>query len=201
MRFIPFIDKSKAIDFTAATTLARRLNDDFKVSPAPPQYDVKSLISAVSQALDEENVVLIGVTNKYYLRLKKALSLVLKSELYENAKIKQQVCDMESDAHELYYKFMNGNVIFPSEDGFYSGYAMSTNPHKIIVLPLSDEKYLPMLPKVKEFVLDNTTEYNEYEVLKESKNLSRRYARVFIISTLVSVISALGVALFEVLQG
>ena len=29
MKFIPFIDKTKAVDFTAATTLARRLNDDF----------------------------------------------------------------------------------------------------------------------------------------------------------------------------
>ena len=51
MKFIPFIDKTKAVDFTAATTLARRLNDDFKVSPAPPQYTVKSLIAALSAAL------------------------------------------------------------------------------------------------------------------------------------------------------
>ena len=69
MKFIPFIDKTKAVDFTAATTLARRLNDDFKVSPAPPQYTVKSLIAALSAALDEENVIVIGVTNKYYLKL------------------------------------------------------------------------------------------------------------------------------------
>lgn len=201
MRFVPFIDKTKAIDFTAATTLARRLNDDFKITPAPPQYEVKSVISCISQALNEENVVLIGVTNKYYLRLKKALSLVLKSELYENEKIKEQVCELESDAHELYYKFMNGNVIFPSDDGFYSGYGMSTNPHKIIVLPLSDEKYLPMLPQVKEFVLDRETEYNEYEVLKESKNISSKYARIFVVSSLVSIVAALGTALFEVLRG
>ena len=200
MRFIPFIDKTKAVDFTAATTLARRLNDDFKLSPAPPQYDVKSLVSAVSQALDEENIVVIGVTNKYYLKLKKALSIVLKTELYENEALKAEILAQDKEAHSLYYEFMNGNVIFRSEDGFYSGYAMSTNPHKIIVLPLGDEKYLPMLPKLKEFVLDRETEYNEGEILRESANASRKWARVFAVSSLLSVIAALGVAFFEVLR-
>lgn len=200
MRFIPFIDKTKAVDFTAATTLARRLNDDFKLSPAPPQYDVKSLVSAVSQALDEENIVVIGVTNKYYLKLKKALSIVLKTELYENEALKAEILAQDKEAHSLYYEFMNGNVIFRSEDGFYSGYAMSTNPHKIIVLPLGDEKYLPMLPKLKEFVLDRETEYNEGEILRESANVSRKWARVFAVSSLLSVIAALVVAFFEVLR-
>ena len=200
MKFIPFIDKTKAVDFTVATTLARRLNDDFKVSPAPPQYTVKSLIAALSAALDEENVIVIGVTNKYYLKLKKALSIVLKGSFYENANIKEKVLAADKDAHELYYKFMNGNVIFSSEDGFYSGYAISTAPHKIIVLPLGDEKYVPMLPAVKRFVLDAETEYNEAEVLRESEHESRRWARVFLISSLLSVIAALGVGLFEVLR-
>lgn len=200
MKFIPFIDKTKAVDFTAATTLARRLNDDFKVSPAPPQYTVKSLIAALSAALDEENVIVIGVTNKYYLKLKKALSIVLKGEFYENANIKQKVLATDKEAHELYYKFMNGNVIFSSEDGFYAGYAISTAPHKIIVLPLGDEKYAPMLPAVKRFVLDTATEYNEAEVLRASSMESRRWARVFAVSSLLSVIAALGVGLFEVLR-
>ena len=188
MRFIPFIDKTKAVDFTAATTLARRLNEDFKVSPAPPQYTVKSLIAALSQALDEENIVVIGVTNKYYLKLKKALAIVLKSELYESESVKQSVLEQEKDAHELYYKFMNGNVIFRSADGFYSGYGISAKPHKIIVLPLGDEKYLPMLDKVKSFVLDTAEEYNEAEVLSESSIESKRWARVFAILSLLSVI-------------
>lgn len=200
MKFIPFIDKTKAVDFTAATTLARRLNDDFKVSPAPPQYTVKSLIAALSAALDEENVIVIGVTNKYYLKLKKALSIVLKGEFYENTNIKEKVLATDKEAHELYYKFMNGNVIFSSEDGFYAGYAISTAPHKIIVLPLGDEKYAPMLPAVKRFVLDTATEYNEAEVLRASSMESRRWARVFAVSSLLSVIAALGVGLFEVLR-
>ncbi len=200
MKFIPFIDKTKAVDFTAATTLARRLNDDFKVSPAPPQYTVKSLIAALSAALDEENVIVIGVTNKYYLKLKKALSIVLKGEFYENTNIKEKVLATDKEAHELYYKFMNGNVIFSSEDGFYAGYAISTAPHKIIVLPLGDEKYAPMLPAVKRFVLDTATEYNETEVLRASSMESRRWARVFAVSSLLSVIAALGVGLFEVLR-
>ena len=200
MKFIPFIDKTKAVDFTAATTLARRLNDDFKVSPAPPQYTVKSLIAALSAALDEENVIVIGVTNKYYLKLKKALSIVLKGEFYENTNIKEKVLATDKEAHELYYKFMNGNVIFSSEDGFYAGYAISTAPHKIIVLPLGDEKYAPMLPAVKRFVLDTATEYNEAEVLRDSAMESRRWARVFAVSSLLSVIAALGVGLFEVLR-
>ena len=200
MKFIPFIDKTKAVDFTAATTLARRLNDDFKVSPAPPQYTVKSLIAALSAALDEENVIVIGVTNKYYLKLKKALSIVLKGEFYENTNIKEKVLATDKEAHELYYKFMNGNVIFSSEDGFYAGYAISTAPHKIIVLPLGDEKYVQMLSAVKRFVLDTATEYNEAEVLRDSAMESRRWARVFAVSSLLSVIAALGVGLFEVLR-
>ena len=200
MRFIPFIDKSKAVDFTAATTLARRLNEDFKVSPAPPQYTVKGLISALSGALDEENVIVIGVTGKYYLKLKKALGIVLKSEFYENEALKEDVLKIDKNAHELYYKFMNGNVIFRSEDGFYSGYGISSKPHKIIVLPLSDEKYLPMLRSVKDFVLDTSEEYNEAEVLQQSGIESRRWARVFAISSLLSVIASLGVAFYEVLR-
>jgi len=200
MKFIPFIDKTKAVDFTAATTLARRLNEDFKVNPAPPQYSVKSLIAALSAALDEENVVVIGVTNKYYLKLKKALSIVLKGEFYDNEAIKAMVLEQDKNAHELYYQFMNGNVVFRSEDGFYSGYAVSTSPHKIIVLPLGDEKYMPMLKKVKDFVLDTGEEYNEAEVLKLSETESKKWARVFAICSLLSVIGALGVALFEVLQ-
>ena len=200
MRFIPFIDKTKAVDFTAATTLARRLSDDFKISPAPPQYTVKSLISALSGALDEENVVVIGVTNKYYLKLKKALAIVLKNELYENESLKADIIAVDKDAHELYYKFMNGNVIFRSADGFYSGYGISAKPHKIIVLPLSDEKYLPMLQSVKDFVLDNNEEYNEAEVLMQSGIESRRWARVFAITSLLSVIASLGVAFYEVLR-
>ena len=200
MKFIPFIDKTKAVDFTAPTTLARRLNEDFKVNPAPPQYSVKSLIAALSAALDEENVVVIGVTNKYYLKLKKALSIVLKGEFYENEALKAKVLEQDKDAHELYYKFMNGNVVFSSEDGFYSGYAISTKPHKIIVLPLGDEKYAPMLTKLKDFVLDTGEEYNEAEVLKNSEMESKRWARVFAISSLLSVIAALGFALFEVLK-
>ena len=200
MKFIPFIDKTKAVDFTAATTLARRLNDDFKVSPAPPQYTVKSLIAALSAALDEENVIVIGVTNKYYLKKKKALSIVLKGNFYENERIKEQVLATDKEAHELYYKFMNGNVVFASEEGFYSGYAISTAPHKIIVLPLGDEKYVPMLPAVKRFVLDTGETYNEAEVLRESARESRRWARVFSITSLLSVIAALGMGLFEVLR-
>ena len=200
MKFIPFIDKTKAVDFTAATTLARRLNDDFKVSPAPPQYTVKSLIAALSAALDEENVIVIGVTNKYYLKLKKALSIVLKGNFYENERIKEQVLATDKEAHELYYKFMNGNVVFASEEGFYSGYAISTAPHKIIVLPLGDEKYVPMLPAVKRFVLDTGETYNEAEVLRESARESRRWARVFSVTSLLSVIAALGMGLFEVLR-
>ena len=200
MKFIPFIDKTKAVDFTAATTLARRLNDDFKVSPAPPQYTVKSLIAALSAAVDEENVIVIGVTNKYYLKLKKALSIVLKGNFYENERIKEQVLATDKEAHELYYKFMNGNVVFASEEGFYSGYAISTAPHKIIVLPLGDEKYVPMLPAVKRFVLDTGETYNEAEVLRESARESRRWARVFSVTSLLSVIAALGMGLFEVLR-
>ena len=200
MKFIPFIDKTKAVDFTAATTLARRLNEDFKVNPALPQYTVKNLIASFSAALDEENVVVIGVTNKYYLKLKKALSIVLKGEFYENKALKEMVLKQDKDAHELYYKFMNGNVIFRSEDGFYSGYAISTAPHKIIVLPLGDEKYAPMLTKVKNFVLDNGEEYNEAEVLKASELESKKWVRAYAISALLSVIAALGVALFEVLR-
>ena len=200
MRFIPFIDKTKAIDFTAATTLARRLNEDFKVSPAPPQYTVKSLISALSGALDEENVVVIGVTNKYYLKLKKALAIVLKNELYENEGLKADVLSVDKQAHELFYKFMNGNVIFRSEDGFYSGYGISAKPHKIIVLPLSDETYLPMLGSVKNFVLDTGEEYNEAEVLMHSGMESRRWARVFSICSLLSIIASLGIAFYEVLR-
>ena len=200
MKFIPFIDKTKAVDFTAATTLARRLNDDFKVSPAPPQYTVKSLIAALSAALDEENVIVIGVTNKYYLKLKKALSIVLKGNFYENKRIKEQVLAVDKDTHELYYKFMNGNVVFASEDGFYAGYAISTAPHKIIVLPLGDEKYAPMLPAVKRFILDTGERYNEAEVLKEAERESRRWARVFSVTSLLSVIAALGMGLFEVLR-
>ena len=200
MRFIPFIDKTKAVDFTAATTLARRLNEDFKVSPAPPQYSVKSLIAALSEALDEENVVVVGVTNKYYLKLKKALAIVLKNELYENKALKEQVLATDKQAHELFYKFMNGNVIFRSEDGFYSGYGISAKPHKIIILPLGDEKYLPMLKKVKDFVLDTEENYNESEVLMLSETQSRRWARVFAISSLLSVIASLGVAFYEVLK-
>ena len=191
MKFIPFIDKTKAVDFTAATTLARRLNDDFKVSPAPPQYTVKSLIAALSAALDEENVIVIGVTNKYYLKLKKALSIVLKGNFYENERIKEQVLATDKEAHELYYKFMNGNVVFASEEGFYSGYAISTAPHKIIVLPLGDEKYVPMLPAVKRFVLDTGETYNEAEVLRESARESRRWARVFSVTSLLMLISLL----------
>lgn len=200
MRFIPFIDKTRAVDFTTATTLARKLNDDFKVSPAPPQYDIKSLVSALSQALEEENVVVIGVTNKYYLKLKKALSMVLKNDMYENLSIKNQVLSQDKAAHEMHYKFMNGNVIFRSEDGFYSGYGMAVAPHKIIVLPLGEEKYVPMLPTLKEFVFDRITEYNEYEVLEESKRISRKYSRIFTISALVGIIASLGVALLEVLR-
>ena len=200
MRFIPFIDKTKAVDFTAATTLARRLSDDFKISPAPPQYTVKSLISALSGALDEENVVVIGVTNKYYLKLKKALAIVLKNELYENESLKADILEVDKEAHELYYKFMNGNVIFRSADGFHSGYGISAKPHKIIVLPLSDEKYLSMLQSVKDFVLDNKEEYNEAEVLMQSEMESRRWARVFAITSLLSVIASLGVAFYEVLR-
>lgn len=200
MKFIPFIDKTKAVDFTAATTLARRLNDDFKINPAPPQYTVKTLVAALSQALDEENIVVIGVTNKYYLKLKKALSIVLKSDLYENEDLKAEILAQDKQAHELYYKFMNGNVIFRSQDGYYSGYGMSTAPHKIIVLPLGDEKYVPMLPKLKEFVLDTENDYNEAEVLKVSGYESKRWARVFAVSSLFSVIAALGMALFEVLR-
>lgn len=200
MRFIPFIDKTKAVDFTAATTLARRLNEDFKVNPAPPQYSVKSLISALSGALDEENVVVIGVTNKYYLKLKKALGIVLKSEMFENEALKQEILSVDKQAHELYYKFMNGNVIFRSADGFYSGYGISAKPHKIIVLPLGDEKYLPMLPKVKAFVLDTNEDYNEAEVLKNSEMESKRWARLFAIASLLSVIASLGVAFYEVLR-
>ena len=200
MRFIPFIDKTKAVDFTAATTLARRLNEDFKVTPAPPQYSVKSLIAALSQALDEENIVVIGVTNKYYLKLKKALAIVLKGEMYENAALKELILKKDKQAHELFYKFMNGNVIFRSEDGYYSGYGISAKPHKIIVLPLGDEKYLPMLPKLKNFVLDTGEEYNEAEVLKHSELESKKWARVFAVSSLLSVIAALGVAFFEVFR-
>lgn len=200
MKFIPFIDKTKAVDFTAATTLARRLNEDFKVSPAPPQYTVKSLIAALSAALDEENVIVIGVTNKYYLKLKKALAIVLKGTFYENENIKAKVLEADKDAHELYYKFMNGNVIFPSADGFYCGYAVSTQPHKIIVLPLGDEKYAPMLEGVKAFVLDSESGYNEADVLKASETESKKWTRVFAITSLLSVIAALGMALFEVLR-
>ena len=112
---------------------------------------------------------MIGVTNKYYLKLKKALAIVLKGEFYENENIKAKVLEVDKDAHELYYKFMNGNVIFTSEDGFYSGYAVSTQPHKIIVLPLGDEKYVPMLESVKAFVLDTENSYNEAEVLRASE--------------------------------
>lgn len=200
MRFIPFIDKTRSVDFTTATTLARRLSDDFKVSPAPPQYDVKSLISALSQGLEEENVVVIGVTNKYYLKLKKALAMVLKTEMYESLSIKDQILSLDKDAHELQYRFMNGNVIFRSKDGFYSGYGIISSMHKIIVLPLGEEKYVGMLPRVKEFILDRISEYNEYEVLKESGRISHKYARIFTISALLSVIASLGVALFEVLR-
>ena len=95
---------------------------------------------------------------------------------------------------------MNGNVIFASEEGFYSGYAISTAPHKIIVLPLGDEKYVPMLPAVKRFVLDTGETYNEAEVLRESARESRRWARVFSVTSLLSVIAALGMGLFEVLR-
>lgn len=200
MKFIPFIDKTKAVDFTAATTLARRLNNDFKVNPAPPQYTVKSLIAALSAALDEENIIVIAVTNKYYLKLKKALAIVLKGEFYENEELKQRIIKQDKDAHELYYKFMNGNVIFNSQDGFYAGYAITAQPHKIIVLPLGDEKYVPMLDSVKAFVLDTQTSYNEAEVLKQSDMESKRWLRVFTLSSLLSVIAALGVALFEVLR-
>ena len=57
-----------------------------------------------------------------------------------------------------------------------------------------------MLPKLKNFVLDTGEEYNEAEVLKHSELESKKWARVFAVSSLLSVIAALGVAFFEVFR-
>ncbi len=201
LRFIPFIDKTRAVDFSTSTTLARILDTEFKISPAPPQFTVKSLLDALGEALENENVIVVGVTNKYYLKLKKALAMVFKAEMYENLDIKRQVTAQDSSVHELQYKFINGSMVFKSDDGMYSGYGLATEPHKIIVLPLGEGKYESMIPKMKDYVLGIVQTYNETEVLEQSRKQSRKYASVFSVMALLSVIAGLGVALFEVLTG
>ena len=61
MKFIPFIDKSRAVDFTTSTTLARLLQQEYKINPAPPQFSAKGIMNAIGEALEEENVVLVGL--------------------------------------------------------------------------------------------------------------------------------------------
>ena len=126
--------------------------------------------------------------------------MVFKAELYENLDVKRQVTAIDSEVHELQYEFLNGSVVFKSDDGMYCGYGLATDPHKIIVLPLGEGKYEPMLPKVKDFVLERTENIDGTETLKESKKQAKKCASIFTILSLVSAIGALGMALFEVLM-
>ena len=195
MKFIPFIKKNRAVDYTAATELARTLADSFRLSPGAPQWEIKGLIANLGETLKTESTVVIGVSKFHYLKLKKALSMVFKAELFEAVSVKSDVLFADEDAHELQYCFIKGSKVFKSVDGLYSGYGIQGEEQKIIVLPLNEERYKPMLAEVRRFVFGEEAK-TQFTLEQQAKKRVSICSLVSAVLALASVVLSLGVGFY-----
>lgn len=189
MKFIPFVKKNVASDYRAATYLARELSERYRLSPEAPQTELKPLVISLSQALKKEDTVVIGVSRGHYLKLKKALSVIFRRDLFEAQAVKRDVLLTDSEAHELYYQFLEGSAVFKSVDGLYSGYGIAEGEQKVIVLPLNENRHDVMLDPLRAFVFDEEA-LTDFTLEQEAKYKVKLYGWLSAVFITVAVVLA-----------
>lgn len=195
MKFIPFVREKRISDYNAATALARELADRYRLIPCPPETQIKPLIKSLAMALRTENTIVVGVSRGHYLKLKKVLSMIFRREMFVATSVKEDVLLADSEAHELYYMFMEGSEIFKSQSGMYSGYAVSEANKKIIVLPLNNEAYKPMLEQVRTFVFGEERQ-TQFAATAKARHRTKLYAALCSVFGAVAVLLSMGTAFY-----
>ncbi len=108
------------------------------------QYDgLRELFEALQDALENDEIIVIAVDNKHYIKLKNALIQAFETDVVSNSSIlnmlegNEEISDAERKAFST---FPEPATVFLSKDGLYSGYGMGNDSQQILVLPIDNER-------------------------------------------------------------
>lgn len=108
---------------------------------------IHALFSSMVGVLDSSPMVVVAVSPRQYIRCKKKIiaALGLPSVCDENLQKKIAAhAGMERDLAEEHALIASGSVLFPTEDGLYSGFAVESSAQRILFLSTDSER-LPHL--------------------------------------------------------
>ncbi|MDO4847857.1 MAG: SpoIID/LytB domain-containing protein [Clostridiaceae bacterium] len=103
---------------------------------------LKALFAELSGALKKNDFIVIAVSSPIYNKTKLKLMSALSLKATANALVEQRITslDLDEEAAHRNVLFPEDAVVFPTDDGVNSGFAVKKGKQSIVVLPI-DERY------------------------------------------------------------
>ncbi len=105
--------------------------------------NMRTVFEELQDAINEDELILIAVDNKHYLKLKTAIGQAFETEMTYSSSVLNMLESNESITEEErkeFSLFPEPASVFLSNDGLYSAFALGNGEQAIVVLPIDDNR-------------------------------------------------------------
>ena len=105
--------------------------------------NMRSVFEELQDAINEDELILIAVDNKHYLKFKTAIGQAFETDTTYSSSVLNMLESNETiseDERKEFSSFPEPASVFLSNDGLYNGFGMSNGEQAIIVLPIDNDR-------------------------------------------------------------
>lgn len=137
--------QTENIVFSAAESIGLKKEDCLTYSNA------REFFFKLANLPEEESLVILAVDNEFFVNAKRMVCSVLSIKCEENQLI-TDLCKPDAENLDVHSSMPVDGVIFPTEDGLFSGFAIKTDHFHLAFLPLDPERTAECLEPFKKFL-------------------------------------------------
>lgn len=142
---------------------------------------MRDLFDGFQDALQNDDIIVIAVDKKHYVKLKNAVSQAFEVENVQNPSVLNMLENNDAltdEQRKNYASFPEPATVFLSKDGMYSGFGIDNGEKFIIVIPIDDDRINIILRNGVAPYLKNGIGGDEAGILSETQHFDNEKAEI-----------------------